>query len=451
MNGEMDRLAERLRDSAQLSTPELREILADINPQMLSDIWSNFEAEEAQRIFLALDIEKKAELISYLPDYEQEKIITYLSERTTRLLVEEMEPDDLVDLMQSVSYEVRRSVWEHLSDKAKRETLFLLRFDEDDAAGLMTPRYSAVQLELTVAETIRFLRNKSSEAETVYYVYVVDKLNRLRGVLSLRQVIMAADETPVKNIMNPEPVSVLENTDQEEVARILQAHNLIALPVVDEAGKLLGIVTVDDIMDVVSDEHTEDVYRMGAMDGIADPYLSTPIHRLVRKRIPWLVVLLLLGTVTTNVLHHYESIIVQSAFLIIFLPVITQTGGNAGAQSSTLMIRGLATGQIQFRDFRRILWRELLVGFVLGIGTGIVILLRSHFLPPGVGVDQAIAIGCALIFVVFFASIVGTLAPILIARLGFDPTVMSAPLMATLIDVAGITIYFETATFILNL
>lgn len=447
MNGDIERIFE----SEQLSAAQLRELLSDITAQELSDIWSTLDSEKAQRIFLALDIEKKANLISSLPDHEQEEIIQYLSERTTRLLVEEMEPDDLVDLMQSVSYEVRRSVWDSLSDKAKRETLFLLRFDEDDAAGLMTPRYSAVQQGLTVAETIRFLKNKSSEAETIYYVYVVDKLNRLKGVLSLRQLIMASDSTPVKDIMNPDPVSVRDDIDQEEVAQILRAHELIALPVLDEAGKLLGIVTFDDIMDVISDEHTEDVYRMGAMESFADPYLSTPVHKLVKKRIPWLVLLLLLGTVTTNVLHHYEAVIVQAAFLFIFLPVITQTGGNAGAQSSTLMIRGLATGQIQFRDFRRILWRELLVGLMLGAGTGLVIFLRSYFMPPGVEMAQAIAIGSALIFVVFFSTIVGTLAPILIAKLGFDPTVMSAPLMATLIDVAGITIYFESAIYILNL
>jgi magnesium transporter len=434
-----------------MSIAELRTLVAGFTPQSLSEIWSDFDPEHARRIFLALDLEKKAELINHLPDTEQEKIITFLSEQNTRLLVEEMEPDDLVDLMQSVSHDVRHSVWDSLSDEARKETLFLLKFDEDEAAGLMTPRYSAIQRGRTVAETIRFLKNKSSEAEIIYYVYVVDKLNRLQGVLSLRQLIMSADETPIADIMKTDPVTVREDTDQEEVAQILQAHELLALPVVDESGKLLGIVTFDDIMDVITDEQTEDVYKMGAMDGVADPYLSTSLLRLVKKRIPWLILLLLLGTVTTNVLHHYEALILNAAFLFIFLPVITQTGGNAGGQSSTLMIRGLATGQIQLRDFKRILWRELVVGLMLGIGTGAVIFLRSYFLPPGVDLSQALAIGSSLILVVFFATIVGTLAPLLIARLGFDPTVMSAPLMATIIDVVGITIYFEIAGSILGL
>lgn len=447
----MNTESEKLLESSQLSMPELKTLVSEYTPQMLSEIWAALDSEQARRVFLALDIDKKAGLISCLPDAEQEKIIAFLSEQNTRLLVGEMEPDDLVDLMQSVSREVRRSVWDSLSPEAKREALFLLRFDEDDAAGLMTPRYLAVQQGLTVAETIRFLRNKSSEAETIFYVYVVDKLNRLKGVLSLRHLIMAADHTLVKDIMMADPISVREDTDQEEVAEILRAHELIALPVVDEAGKLLGIVTFDDVMDVIADEHTEDVYRMGAMGGFVDPYLSTSIPRLVWRRIPWLVLLLLLGTVTTNVLHHYETMIVSAAFLIIFLPVITQTGGNAGGQSSTLMIRGLATGEIHFRDFRRVLWRELLIGLVLGTVTGLVIFLRSYFMPPGVMLPQAFAIGSALFFVVFFSTVVGTLAPILIAKLGFDPTVMSAPLMATVIDVAGITIYFEIAAYILKL
>ena len=447
----MNNESERLLESAQLNMSELKALVSEYTPQMLSEIWTSLDSEEARRVFLALDIDKKVDLISSLQDTEQEKIIAFLSEQHTRLLVGEMEPDDLVDLMQSVSQEVRRSVWDSLSAEAKREALSLLRFDEDDAAGLMTPRYSAVQQGLTVAQTIRFLRNRSSEAETIFYVYVVDKLNRLKGVLSLRQLIMAADDTLVKDIMTADPISVREDTDQEEVAQILRTHELIALPVVNETGKLLGIVTFDDVMDVITEEHTEDVYRMGAMGGFVAPYLSTSIPRLVWRRIPWLVLLLLLGTVTTNVLHHYETLIVGAAFLIIFLPVITQTGGNAGGQSSTLMIRGLATGEIHFRDLKRVLWRELLIGLVLGMATGVVIFLRSYFMPPGVMLPQAIAIGSALVFVVFFSTVVGTLAPILIARLGFDPTVMSAPLMATIIDVVGITIYFETAAFILKL
>ncbi|MBT3275339.1 MAG: magnesium transporter, partial [Spirochaetales bacterium] len=418
---------EILHNSDALDGPALRTFLEEISPQILEEHWGDLDENTSQKIFLALDIEKKAELMSLLQDSKQEAIITYLSAQNTRLLVEEMEPDDLVDLIQNVSKDVRRSVWESLNEELRKETLFLLRFDEDDAAGLMTPRYTAIRKGKTVGETIRFIRRGASEAETIYYIYVVDNLNRLKGVLSIKQLLLASDETLVDEILTDSPVTVREDTDQEETARILDSHNLIAVPVVDAAEKLLGIVTVDDIIAVIREEQTEDVYKMGAMDGVADPYLSTTILGLVKKRIPWLVVLLLLGTVTTNLLHHYESIILGATFLFIFMPVITQTGGNAGGQSSTLMIRGLATGEIHFKDFKRVIWREILVGILLGVATGLVIFLRSYLLPPGIGIAEAAAIGSALIFVVLFATVVGTVAPILIARLGFDPTVMSAP------------------------
>ena len=440
-----------LLEGGSQEMPVLRKLVESYTPQQLSESWHELDPQQAHRIFLALDLEKKVELINLLSVGDQEDIVAFLSEQNTRLLVEEMEPDDLVDLMQKVSGEVRHSVWESLNDETKRETLFLLRFDEDDAAGLMTPRYSAIRQGRTVAEAIRFIRNKTSEAETIYYIYIVDALNRLKGVLSLRQLLMATDETRVDDIMTVDPLAVRDNTDQEEVARLMDSHDLIAIPVVNEGNRLLGIVTVDDIIDVIREEQTEDVYKMGAMDGIAHPYLDTTIIGLVKKRIPWLILLLLLGTVTTNVLHHYESIILGAAFLFIFMPVITQTGGNAGGQSSTLMIRGLATGEIQFKEFWRIVGRELTVGLLLGLATGLVIFLRSYLLPPGVELVQAAVIGSALVFVVLFSTIVGTIAPLIIARLGFDPTVMSAPLMATLIDVVGITIYFEIAKYLLRL
>lgn len=422
----------------------------DISLEQLLERWYQSDADERTRIFAALSSEKRLALIGALPASDHEEIFEALNDENTRLLLNDMAPDDLVDLMQGASAELRHSVWHNLSEELRRETLFLLRFDEDDAAGIMTPRYLALQSEATTAQAVRFIRTSAEQVETIYYIYVVDPLQRLQGVLSLRTLLTSPDTRKVGEIMEREVISVEEDTDQEEVARTLETHDFLALPVVDSRRRLLGIITFDDVIDVIREEHTEDVYKMGAMDGVVEPYLSTSILGLVKKRIPWLVLLLILGTVTTNVLHHYESIIVGAAFLFVFMPVITQTGGNSGGQSSTLMIRGLATGEIHARDFWRVLGRELLVGAILGLGTGVVIILRSIALPPGVELIQAAAIGISLVVVVLFANIVGAIAPILIYRLGFDPTVMSAPLMATLIDVCGITIYFEVAKAILG-
>jgi magnesium transporter len=412
--------------------------------------WDAADEETRVAIFASLASEKRIALIKALPSSDHEPIIAALDDQGIARLLADMEPDDLVDIMQNTSAEVRHSVWNNLNEDMRKETLYLLRFDEDDAAGIMTPRYLALQSGATVDMALRFIRSSAESVETIYYIYVVDGLQRLKGVLSLKTLLTTPDTVRVGEIMEREIISVDESTDQEEVARTLETHDFLALPVVDSNGRLLGIVTFDDVIDVIREEHTEDMYKMGAMDGVVEPYFNITILGLVKKRIPWLIILLILGTVTTNVLHHYESIIIGAAFLFIFMPVITQTGGNSGGQSSTLMIRGLATGEIHTRDFWSVMARELVVGAILGLATGIVIIARSILLPPGVEFLQAVAIGASLVVVVLFSNIVGALAPIAIYRLGYDPTVMSAPLMATLIDVCGITIYFEMAKLILG-
>ena len=429
---------------------ELKLILAEMPLADILEEWDTFNNEEALRLMVNLPLEDKVDLLNSLSNTEQEKLIESLSQQSINQILSEMDPDDLADFIQSVSPEVRREAWNSLSEEAKKETLFLLRFDEDDAAGLMTPRYLAVRAGITVAQTLHFVRRGAQEVETVYYIYILDEFQRLQGVVSLRELLVADDKTVVNDIMETNYISVHEETDQEEVAKTLETYDLIALPVVDSRNQLLGIVTFDDIIDVIREEHTEDTYKMGAMTGNVDRYLDSSIWGLVKKRVPWLIVLLLLGTFSTNVVDHYSGLITTAAFLFIFMPVITQTGGNSGSQASTLMIRGLATGEIHSRDAGKILLKEIAVGILMGLITGTVIIARSVFLPPGIAVAESMTIGIALAFVVLFSTLVGTLAPLLINRLGFDPTVMSAPLMATVIDVAGLTIYFEIAKMLMN-
>ncbi len=434
-----------------MSQDELRSLFSEIAVSDLLNDWRALGEEEKTEVFLHLDPEKKLDLITELPYTEQEDIIKSLSAQGKRSLFQEMEPDDLVDIVQSVSHDVRRSVWDTLSDSAKREMLFLLRFDEDDAAGLMTPRYLALRAGIVVSQALAFIRSNVNKVEIPYNIYVLDDLQRLIGVVSIKDILSAPDSSRISDIMERKIISVLDETDQEEVARTLEEHDLVSLPVVDRDNLLLGVITFDDVIDVIRDEQTEDVYKMGAMSGEVDSYMDTSIWGMVKKRVPWLIILLLLGTITTNVINHYEHIILGAAFLFVFMPVITQTGGNSGSQSSTLMIRGLATGEIHFREIGIILLREILVGIMMGVITGAVIIVRSVFLPPGIAVFEGIVVGLSLIFVVFISNLIGTLAPLLIHRMGFDPTVMSAPLMATVIDVCGLTIYFETAKHLLNL
>lgn len=430
---------------------ELKEFLQSIDIIDLIENWRILTDDEADIIFKNLPLEQKIDLIVELPDAEQERIIHSLSAKNKKELFKEMEPDDLVDIVQTVSHEVRNSVWESLSEEAKRETLFLLRFEEDDAAGLMTPRYLAIRASINIQQAIHFIRDNCDKVEYLYNIYVLDNLQRLIGIVSIKDILAAEDGTFISDIMNRKFVAVREDTDQEEVAKILEANDLISVPVVDQNNLLLGDITFDDIMDVIREEQTEDMYKMGAIAGAADYYTDISVWGMVKKRVPWLILLLLVGTITTNVLKHYEHIILGAAFLFIFMPVITETGGNTGSQASTLIIRGLATGDIHFREIWNIVLKELFIGLIMGLMTGMVLILRSTLLPPGIGLTESIAIGASLVLVVLMSNLIGTLAPLTIHKMGFDPAVMSGPLMATVIDVAGLSIYFETAKFFLGM
>ena len=434
-----------------MDSDELKEYLQSISVMELSDNWRFLTDEEADMIFKNLPLEKKRDLIVELSDSEQERIIHSLSAQNKKALFKEMEPDDLVDIVQSVSHEVRNSVWESLSERAKKETLFLLRFEEDDAAGLMTPRYLAIRASVTVKQAIQFIRKSCEEVEYLYNIYVLDNLQRLIGIVSIKDILAAEDDVLISEIMDKDFVSVREDTDQEEVAKILEANDLISVPVVDQNNLLLGDITFDDIMDVIREEQTEDMYKMGAISGAAENYTDISIWGMVKKRVPWLILLLLLGTVTTNVLKHYENIIMGAAFLFIFMPVITETGGNTGSQASTLIIRGLATGDIFFKELWSIVLKELFIGLIMGLVTGLVLVARSTLLPPGISLGESMAVGASLVFVVIMSNLIGVLAPMLIHKAGMDPAVMSGPLMATVIDVAGLSIYFETARFFLGI
>lgn len=446
----MSETVHSLRNLLDVDRAAFESLVENLTVADFAEGWYELSDEESLRLFLALNQEIRGELMAELSSSDQRNLVAALSEQATKDILELMDPDDLVDLIQTVSPQVRSEVLDLLSDKARAEVEFLLRFDDDDAAGLMTTKYAVIRAEKTVNQAMAFLRRAPEDLETIYYVYVVDGLQRLQGVVSLRDILVAPDNKKIANIMESHVVSVKEDTDQEEVARVLDNHSLIALPVTNQWNRLLGIVTFDDVMDVIRKEHSEDLYRMSAIGGDVEHYLDSSVPRLLWRRLPWLVLLLLTGTITTNVLSGYESLITRFAFLALFIPVITQTGGNSGTQSSTLMIRGLSTGHLHFELIGKALLKEIFTGLMLGIATGLVIFLRSILLPPGVGYIEALSVAVALSMVVLFASILGCLTPFIVARFGGDPAVAAGPLMSTLIDVAGLTVYFEVSRLFLS-
>ena len=447
MTGFLDNMRDYLQD---LKDHELKKVIADIPITELIEIWDDLDEEQALKLFRILDLEHKVDLMDTLPISKQELLIRSLTGEHAKALLAEMDPDDLTDFIQSVSPEVRESVWNALEEEAKQETLLLLKYDYDDAAGLMTTRYLAIRPNLKVSQALTWVRKNMQNVETVYYIYVLDPLKRLIGVVSLRDLMAAEDADLVQNVMVKEVITVFQDTDQEEVAKILETYDLLALPVVDHYHRLLGIVTFDDVIDVIREEQTEDIYKMSAVSASRATYLESSVFALMRRRIPWLIILLLAATITTNVIAGYRHVLEAAVVLAFFIPIVTGTGGNSGTQSATLMIRGLATGELRFQDIWRIIGKEVLVGILIGVCLGILTILRAMLLPPEVSLNEALAVGTAMFFVVIVATLVGALAPLAISRLGLDPTVMAGPLMATLIDVSGLTIYFETAKLLLK-
>jgi magnesium transporter len=429
-----------------LRETELRRAIGEVPAEQLIEAWGDLEPEEQLRIFSVLDQDRKLHLLNNLPYSRQEQLVRSLSGRSARELLAGMDPDDLTDFIQAVSPEVREAAWNALSPEAREEARFLLKYDYDDAAGLMTTRFLAVRPNQKVAQALSWVRRNLGKVETVYSIYVVDPLQRLVGVVSLRDLLAAEDDALVREVMVAQVISVFPDTDQEQTAKILETHGLMALPVVDRGNRLLGIVTFDDVLDVIREEQSEDVYRMSAVSASRETYLESSVLALVRRRIPWLAVLLLAATLTSNVIAAYSTVLQAAVVLAFFIPIVTGTGGNSGTQSATLMIRGLATGELRFQDIGRVLLKEAAVGLLLGASLAVLTLGRAMF-----PLQEALAVGAAMFSVVIVATLVGALAPMLITRLRLDPAVMAGPLMATLIDVSGLTIYFQTARLLLRL
>ncbi|TBH21795.1 magnesium transporter [Thermus thermamylovorans] len=448
----MERTPAPLRQALEEGdTLTLRQLLEEVHPQDLLALWDELGGEHRYILLTLLPKGKAAEVFANLPSEAQAEYLKTLPPWRVRELLEELSLDDLADALQAVEAEdaaLARRLKEALDPETRAEVEELTRYEEDEAGGLMTPEYVAVREGMTVEEVIRFLRRAAPDAETIYYLYVVDEEGRLKGVLSLRDLIVADPRTRVAEIQNPKVVHVRTDTDQEEVARLMADYDFTVLPVVDGEGRLVGIVTVDDVLDVLEEEATEDIHRLAAVDVPDLVYSQASPLTLWLARVRWLVILILTGMVTSSILQGFESLLEALTALAFYVPVLIGTGGNTGNQSATLIIRALATRDLDLRDWRRVLLKEGAVGVLLG-------LTLALFLLGKVVLDGQWAlvpvVGLALFLIVLFANLVGALLPFALRRLGVDPALLSNPLIATLTDVTGLLIYLTLARFLLNL
>jgi magnesium transporter len=400
---------------------------------------------EAEDFFLGLDAPPQADLLAGLPPAERQ------------IWMRQLAPDDAADLLQTLPEEQRGAWLALLDERARKEIVALLAYAEDDAGGLMSPRFVRVRPDMSVDEAIAYLRRQARErVETIYYVYVLDGAQHLLGVVSFRELFAAQPGQTVRDVMHAEPVRVRADLDQESVSQLIADHDLAAVPVVDEAGRMQGIVTVDDIVDVVREEATEDIQKIGGTVALEAPYLHVGLLSMVGKRLPWLSVLFVGQFLTTAAMSYFEGELARALVLAVFIPLIISSGGNSGAQASTLVIRAMGMGEVRLRDWWRVLRRELGVGLLLGLVLGGIGLLRVLLWPTGSAEAQkhetllAVTVASSLVWIVLWGAIVGAMLPFVLRRLGFDPASASAPFVATLSDVTGIVIYFSVATMLLT-
>ncbi|WP_437734803.1 magnesium transporter [Sorangium sp. So ce1335] len=423
----------------------------------LSASWSTMEGDERVQAYRRLRREDAEDFFQGLSSADQAALLAALTKGERRLWLRLLAPDDVADIVHEASPEDQEELLSLLDEPTRREVSALLAYAEDEAGGLMSPWFARVRPDATVDEAITYLKRQARDhLETIYYGYVLDAEQRLLGVVSLRQLMTAPGHRRVSDIMKTDVASVHEDADQEAVARRFAEHDLVAIPVVDGEGRMKGIVTADDIVDVVEEEATEDIQKLGGMQALDAPYLRTPLLRMLGKRAGWLSALFVGELLTATAMGHYEDEIARAVVLALFVPLIISSGGNSGSQATTLVIRAMALGEIRLADFWRVCRRELASGLALGgilgaIGFARVVAWEGLFGSYGQHYRLvALTVAISLVGVVTWGTLSGALLPFVLRALRFDPASASAPFVATLVDVSGLVIYFSVAELLLR-
>ncbi len=453
---------------AQLLQPEIRELIDSKNFAVLKDVFSNWTAadlaellseldeDEQPVIFRLLPRELSAQTFEHLNFDAQTNLMANLGKKMVAGILNEMSPDDRTALLEELPGKLLNNMLALLSKEERDMAKTLLGYPENSVGRLMTPDYISVRENLSVSQVLDYIRKKGHDSETLNVIYVIDNRGYLKAEIKIRQLLLAHPRKKVSEIMdaNFPALSVLD--DQEKAVFHFKKYDVYALPVLDSEGVLLGIVTVDDVLDVVEEEVTEDIQKMGGMEALEDPYMEEPILRLTRKRAGWLVVLFLGELLTATAMSYFEEEIARAVVLALFLPLIISSGGNSGSQASTLVIRSMAIGEISLRDWWRVLYREIASGLMLGFILGAVGFLRvalwhrifgvygEHWFPVGV------TLSITLLGVVMWGTIIGAMLPFILKRFKLDPATSSAPFVATIVDVIGLLIYFNVAYLILK-
>ena len=427
-----------------------REQCADVNEADIASLLEELDIEELMTFFRILPKDKAADVFAYLHIDVQHDMIMKFSLGEAARIIEELDVDDAADLMDEMPSNVVTRLLDNTNPETRRTINQLLKYPEDSAGSIMTTEYEALKQHLTVEQAVEKIRKDGIDKETVNNCYVLDPQRHLIGTVTLRQIIFADPLTSIGDIMTDHVISVTTLTDQEEVAREIQKYDFSAMPVVDSENRLVGIVTIDDIIDILQQEATEDIEKMAAISPSDMPYLKTGVVQTWKKRIPWLLLLMISATFTGMIISKYEEALGAYIVLTAFIPMIMDTGGNAGSQASVSIIRALSLDELEFSDIGRTIWKEIrvsvLVGCTLAAANFVKLLLIDR-----VTVLIAAVVCLTLIVTVFVAKFVGCTLPMLAKKLGFDPAVMASPFITTIVDALSLMIYFRFATWFLGI
>lgn len=429
---------------------ELKDILTEMNEQDIAELFMELEERDLTLIYRLLPKELAAEVfVNMEPEY-QEMLIRAFSDTELREVLDELYVDDAVDLIEEMPATLVKRILRHTDPDTRKSINEILRYPEDSAGSLMTIEYVDLKRSLTVADAFTRIRRTGVDKETIYTCYVTDSKRKLKGYVTVKDLLLADETATIREIMEDNVISVNTHEDKEVVADLFQKYDLVVLPVVDRENRLVGIITVDDAIDVLQEEITEDMELMAGITPTDKPYLKMGVFENFKKRIPWLMLLMVSATFTEKIITHFEGALTACVALTAFIPMLTGTCGNCGNQSSSTIIRGLSLGEIEFRDTLKVVLKEFLIALVCGIALAIVNFIKLMIFDD-IGWRVSLVVSITMIAAVVFAKVVGSILPVIAKKIGFDPAVMSSPFISTIVDAVTLLIYFAIASSVLNL
>ncbi|WP_300383841.1 magnesium transporter [Clostridium sp.] len=429
---------------------QARNEIIKMNAVDIAQVLDELQVEKLIVVFRLLPKEIAADVFSYISTEQQQYIVESITDNEIKNILNELYFDDTIDMLEEMPSNIVKRILKN-TNKDKRELInHFLNYPDNSAGSIMTIEYVDLKKEMTIKEAMHHIKKIGLDKETIDICYVIDKNRKLEGIVSLRKLVLSNEDVIIKDIMNTKSISIHTNDDQEEIASLFKKYDLLAMPVVDNEKRLVGIITIDDIVDIIDQENTEDFQKMAAMQPSDEEYLKTNVFELAKHRIIWLLVLMVSATFTGNIIRRFEDVLQSVVILAAFIPMLMDTGGNAGSQSATLIIRGLALGDIKQRDIIKVLWKEFRVSLIVGSSLAIVNFLRIYYLEK-VDIRIAITVCVSLFLTVVLAKVVGGALPIIAKRFKLDPAIMASPLITTIVDAVALLAYFSMASWLMGL